>query len=113
LTYIFNVFFYVKVKDLQLTHLVCVYFANYCVITWWWPDFRVETSCHINKTTYKCVGCNNITSGTPEFLNYCKIFAACTQFTNVGLGSIIQPSGPQVGNPCCRMWKGKANILKW
>jgi len=54
-----------------------------------------------------------ITIGTPKFLNYCKIFAACTQFTNVHSGRIIQPGGPQVGDPCCRTWKGKENVLKW
>jgi hypothetical protein len=29
------------------------YVSSYCVMTWWWPEFRVETSCHINKTTNK------------------------------------------------------------
>jgi len=46
------------VKDLQLTLLVSVYFASSCVMTWWWPEFRVETSYHTNKTIYKWVGCD-------------------------------------------------------
>jgi hypothetical protein len=47
--------------------------------------------------------CGKITSGTPKFLNYCEIFIAYTQFANMALGRKIQPSGPQVGDPCCRM----------
>jgi hypothetical protein len=31
--------------------------------------------------------------GTPHYLNYCEIFTAYAQFTNVAAGRIIQPGG--------------------
>ena len=27
-------------------------------VTWWWPQFRIETRFHMNKTFYKWVGCD-------------------------------------------------------
>jgi len=41
-------------------------------------------------------------SGTPNCLNYCKTSVVDIQFTNVVVGCIIQPGGPQVGWPRCR-----------
>jgi hypothetical protein len=35
----------------------------------------------------------------PNCLNYCEIFIACAQFTNVNAGCIIQPGGKRVGDP--------------
>ena len=37
-------------------------------------------------------------SGAPNHLNYCIIFIAYTQFTNMSAGRIIQPGGPRVGD---------------
>jgi len=44
--------------DVKFMLLVAVYISSSCVMARWWPDFMVETSCHINKTTYKWVGCD-------------------------------------------------------
>ena len=38
-------------------------------------------------------------SGVPNYLSYCEIFIAYTQFTNVITGHIIQAGRPQVGDP--------------
>ena len=35
-----------------------VYVSSSCVIAWWLHRHRVKTSCHINRTIYKSVGCN-------------------------------------------------------
>ena len=37
--------------------------------------------------------------GTPDCLNCCEIFVIYTLFTNVAVGRINQPGGPQVGDP--------------
>jgi len=34
---------------LQNLFSVSIHVASCCVMTWWWPQFRVETSCHIKK----------------------------------------------------------------
>jgi len=47
-----------KGGDLQLVLLVSLYDSSSGVTAWWRPEFRVETSCHTNKTVYKWVGCD-------------------------------------------------------
>jgi len=45
--HIFNVIFYVKRGDLQLMFLVTAYVSSFCVMAWWYPEFRVETSWYL------------------------------------------------------------------
>jgi hypothetical protein len=56
--YIFYVSFYVRGGDLQLMPSVSIYVSRSCVMAWRWLELTVETSFHINKTIYWCVGCN-------------------------------------------------------
>jgi len=32
----------------------CIH-SYFCVMAWWWPEFRVETRCHVIKLFAKCV----------------------------------------------------------
>lgn len=46
------------------------------------------------------VACGKLTvSGIHKCLDYCVIFIAYAQFTNVVTGRIIQPDRPKVGDP--------------
>jgi hypothetical protein len=54
----FKFIFYVQAGDFKLRLLVSVYVSSSCIMAWWWPEFKVETDCHINKTICKGVGCD-------------------------------------------------------
>ena len=47
---------YNKYIKMYLQHSASV--SSSCIVAWLWPEFRLETICHINKTIYKWVGCD-------------------------------------------------------